>query len=207
MPPASTLTSMASGMPAGHGLTGADVVFTPGRGYRAPAVRRGAVSLTVAGLLALLAGFGVLTVVTGPLAAAFALAALAQAVLYLGQGRFRTRLTATGIEARGYRTRTIPWSEVAGLDVAGHELTGPKQLGVTGQPWNSPVREPGFWLAPEGGYGARLATIRVIRRHGRSVLLRAPLVTSAQDDPQFADKARLIGQYWQDYGQGGVVPG
>jgi hypothetical protein len=207
MPPASTLTSMASGTPAGDGLTGADVVFTPGRGYRAPVVRRGAVSLTVAGLLALLAGFGVLTVVTGPLAAAFALAALAQAVLYLGQGRFRTRLTATGIEARGYRTRMIPWSDVTGLDVAGHELAHAKQLGVAGQPWNSPVRDPGFWLAPEGGYRARLATIRVIRRHGRPVLLRAPVVTARQDDPEFADKARLIGQYWRDYGQGGVVPG
>jgi len=198
---------MPSGTPAGDGLTGADVVFTPGRGYRAPVVRRGAVSLTVAGLLALLAGFGVLTVVTGPAAAAFALAALAQAVLYLGQGRFRTRLTATGIEARGYRTRTIPWSEVTGLDVAGHELTDAKQLGITGQPWNSPVQRPGSRLAPSGGYRARMATIRVIRRHGHSVLLRAPVVTSTQDDPQFADKARLIGQYWQDYGSGGVVPG
>ncbi len=207
MPPAGTLTGMASGTPAGHGLTGADVVFTPGRGYRAPVVRRGAVSLTVAGLLALLAGFGVLTVVTGPVAAAFALAALAEAVLYLGQGRFRTRLTATGIEARGYRTRTIPWSEVTGLNVGGHELTSARQLGVTGQPWNSPVRQPGSYLAPEGGYRARLATIRVIRRHGRPVLLPAPVVTSTQDDPEFAGKARLIGQYWQDYGSGGVVPG
>ena len=61
---------MATGTPAGDGLTGADVVFTPGRGYRAPVVRRAAVSLTVAGLLALLAGLGVLTVVTGPVAAA-----------------------------------------------------------------------------------------------------------------------------------------
>jgi hypothetical protein len=198
---------MASGMPAGYGLTGADVVFTPGRGYRAPVVRRGAVSLTVAGLLALLAGFGVLTVVTGPVAAAFALAALAQAVLFRGQGRFRTRLTATGIEARGYRTRTIPWSEVAGLDVAGHELTDARQLGITGQPWNSPVQRPGSWLAPSGGYRARMATIRVIRRHGRPVLLHAPVVTATQDDPEFAAKARLIGQYWHDYGQGHAVPG
>jgi hypothetical protein len=94
-----------------------------------------------------------------------------------------------------------------GAVAAGHELTHAKQLGVTGQPWNSPVRDPGFWLAPEGGYGARLATIRVIRRRGRPVLLRAPVVTSGRDDPQFADKARLIGQYWQDYGQGGAVPG
>ena len=207
MPPASTLAGMASRMPAGDGLTGADVVFTPGRGYRAPVVRRGAVSLTVAGLLALLAGLGVLTVVTGPVAAVFAVAALAQAVLYVGQGRFRTRLTATGIEARGYRTRTIPWSDVTGLDVAGHELANAKQLGISGQPWNSPVQQPGSYLAPSGGYRARLATIRVIRRAGHSVLLRAPVVTSTQDDPEFADKARLIGQYWQDYGQGGAVRG
>ena len=82
---------------------------------------------------------------------------------------------------------------MTGLDVAGHELTHAKQLGVTGQPWNSPVRDPGFWLAPEGRYRTRLATIRVIRRHGRPVLLRAPGVTARQDDPEFADKARLIG--------------
>jgi hypothetical protein len=198
---------MASGTPAGDGLTGADVVFTPGHDYRVPVARRGAVSLAVASLMSLLAGLGVLTVVTGPVAAAFAVAALAQALLYAGQGRFRTRLTPAGIEARGYRTRMIPWSEVTGLDVAGHELTSARELGVTGQPWNSPVQQPGSWLAPSGGYRARLATIRVIRRDGHSVLLRAPVVTATQDDPEFADKARLIGQWWQQYGRGGVVPG
>ncbi len=60
---------------------------------------------------------------------------------------------------------------------------------------------------PASGYRAKLATIRVIRRQGRSVLLRVPVVTSAQPDPEFADQARLIGQCWQEYGQGGVVPG
>lgn len=171
-------------------------------------MRRGAVSASVAALLALLAGFGVLTVVTGPVAAAFAVAALAQAVLYLGQGRFRTRLSAHGIEARGYRTRLIPWSEVAGLDVAGYPMTDARQLAITGQPWNSPVKQPLSRLAdPASGYRANLATIRVTRRHGRSVLLRVPVVTSAQPAAEFADKARLIGQCWQEYGQGGVVPG
>jgi hypothetical protein len=42
----------------------------------------------------------------------------------------------------------------------------------------------------------------VIRRHGRSVLLRVPAVTSTQDDPEFAGKAPLIGQWWRDHGQG-----
>jgi hypothetical protein len=54
----------------------------------------------------------------------------------------------------------------------------------------------------EGGYRGKLATIRVARRNGRSVLLRAPLVTSWQDDSDFDDKARVIGQWWHDYGQG-----
>ena len=52
----------------------------------------------------------------------------------------------------------------------------------------------------EGGYRARLATIRVSRRGGRTTLLRAPLVTSWQDDPEFEDKARLIRRWWHDYG-------
>jgi hypothetical protein len=52
-----------------------------------------------------------------------------------------------------------------------------------------------------------MVTIRVIRRHGRPVLLPAPVVTATQDDPQFADQAQLIGQWWQQHGQGGAVPG
>jgi hypothetical protein len=198
---------MAGGTPAGDGLTGAEVVFTPGRGYRVPVARRGTLSLVLAALAALLAGLGVLTVVTAPVAVAFAAAALAQGVLFVLQGRFRTRLSIEGIEARGYRTHTIPWPEVAGLDVAGYELTDARQLAITGQPWNSPVQRPMARLADRGtGYQGKLATIRVIRRHGHSVLLRVPVVTPTQDDPEFADKARLIGQWWQQHGQGGVVP-
>ncbi len=59
--------------------------------------------------------------------------------------------------------------------------------------------------ASEGGYRARLATVRVSRRRGRSLLLRAPLVTSWQDDPEFQDKVRLIGQWWRGYGQGSAA--
>ena len=98
--------------------------------------------------------------------------------------------------------------EVAGLDVAGHELTGARQQSIAGQPWNSPLQQPGSRLSDRsGGYRGRLVTIRVIRRHGRSVLLRAPVVTASQDDPQFAGKARLIGQWWQQHAPGGAVPG
>ena len=53
-----------------------------------------------------------------------------------------------------------------------------------------------------GRLPGKMATVRVARRNGRSVLLRAPLVTSWQDDPDFDDKARVIRQWWHDYGQG-----
>jgi len=75
---------------------------------------------------------------------------------------------------------------------------------TTGTPWNSPVKQPlsRATFTSEGGYRGKLATIRVVRRNGRSVLLRAPLVTSWQDDSDFDDKARVIRRWWRDYGQG-----
>jgi hypothetical protein len=55
--------------------------------------------------------------------------------------------------------------------------------------FNAEAGYRGNW--PRSGWPG---TIRVARRNGRSVLLRAPLVTSWQDDPGFDDKARVIGQ-------------
>ena len=52
--------------------------------------------------------------------------------------------------------------------------------------------------------GLLSATVRVARTSGRSLLLRAPLVTTWQSDPEFEDKVRLIHQWWQAYGKGTV---
>jgi hypothetical protein len=191
---------MAAGTPASDGLTGGDVVFTPGRGYRAPLLRRGALSLMASGVAVLLAALGVLSVITWSAAVLFGLSALLQGLLYVWRGRFGTRLCPQGIEARGYFDHFIPWSDVAGLDVGGVQELGADVSAIAGTPWNSPVKRPWVMYGSEGGYRARMATIRVARRSGRTTLLRAPLVTSWQDDPEFEDKARLIRRWWHDYG-------
>jgi hypothetical protein len=191
---------MATGTPAGDGR---DVVFVLGRGYRTPLLRRGAAALLLAGLAALAGGAGFAPLAAGAAAAAFGAAAAAQAALYLWQGRFRARLSARGIEARGYFDHFIPWSDVTGIEVGGASPdAGPAP--ITGTPWDSPAVQPlsRVVYASEGGYRARLAAVRVSRRRDRSLLLRAPLVTLWQGDPEFQDTVRLIGQWWRGYGQG-----
>lgn len=180
-----------------------DVVFTPDRGYRAPLLRRAGIFLVLTVIAAFLGGSGFVPPLAWAAAALLGAAALTQGTLYLWQGRFRTRLSATGIEAQGYFGHFIPWSEVTGLDIGGFTVPDAETAALTGTPWNSPVTQPLSRAAfnSEAGYRGKLATIRVARRNGRSVLLRAPLVTSWQDDPGFDDKARVIRQWWHDYGQ------
>jgi hypothetical protein len=195
---------MIDGMSTDDGAAGRDVVFTPGRGYRAPLLRRAGILLVLTVIVAFLAGLGVAPQLPLAAAAVLGAAALAQGGLYLWQGRFQTRLSAQGIDARGYFGHFIPWSEVTGLDVGGFATPDGPTPAITGAPWNSPVEQPlsRAMFTSEGGYRRKLATIRVARRNGRSVLLRAPVVTSWQDDPDFDDKARAIRQWWHDYGQG-----
>jgi hypothetical protein len=183
---------------------GSDVVFTPGRGYRAPLLRRAGILLMLTAIAAFLAASGVVPPLAWAATVLLGAAALSQGTIYLWQGRFRTRLSATGIDAHGYFGHFIPWSEVTGLDIGGFTVPDAEAAAITGTPWNSPVTQPlsRATFNSEAGYRGKLATIRVARRNGRSVLLRAPLVTSWQDDPGFDDKARVIRQWWHDYGQG-----
>jgi hypothetical protein len=182
---------------------GRDVVFTPGRGYRAPLRRRGAISLVVAGIAAALASGRFFGPLAWSIAAVFGTTGLVYAARYVWTRRFSTRLSADGIRARGYFDHFIPWSEVAGLDVGGSAAADGKQNLIAGKPWDSPVGVPGGTAGLVGrsdGGRAKLATVRVLRSTGRPTLLRAPLVTPWQSDPQFEEKARLIRQYWQTYG-------
>jgi len=195
---------MIGGMSTDDLAAGRDVVFTPGRGYRAPLLRRAAIFLVLTAIAAFLAGSGVVPPLAWAAAALCGAATLTQGTLYIWQRRFRTRLSATGIEARGYFGHFIPWAEVTGLDIGGFTVPDAEAAAITGTPWNSPVKQPlsRATFNSDAGYRGKLATIRVARRNGRSVLLRAPLVTSWQDDSDFDDKARVIGQWWHDYGQG-----
>jgi hypothetical protein len=195
---------MAEMMPGDDQLTGRDVVFTLGRGYRGPLVRRGAIALVVAAIAVVFATAGFVPQVGWSVAALCAAFACSQAVLYLWHGRFRTRLSAQGIEARGYFDHFIPWTEVTGVQVQ-QASAGPAEVpAIAGKPWDSPAAQPlsRVRLDSEGGYRAKLATVRVTRRGHQPVTLRAPLVTAWRDDPEFEDKARLIKQWWQAYGPG-----
>jgi hypothetical protein len=206
---------MSAGSAGDTGLSGRDVVFTLGRGYRRPLVRRCAVSLVFSAILAFCASNGIAAVVTWVLAAVFGAAALIYAARYAWSGRFRTRLSAEGIEIRGYLNHRVPWSDVTGLETAGYNA--PKRSLTPATPYLARSgaintgydtvrrgRRRGNQLNSTAGYRAKLATVRVTRSRGHSLLLRAPLVTAWQSDPEFEDKVRLIHQWWQAYGHGAV---
>lgn len=147
-------------------LSGRDVVFTLDRHYRVPLARRGALSLVLAGIAAVLAGSGFPALVGWPIAAVFGTAGLAYAVRYIWAGRFSARLTAEGIEARGYFDHFVPWSEVTGLNVGGFPVPDGRQTPLAGKPWDSPVVRPGGVGGQgdrAGAYRTKLSTVRVLR--------------------------------------------
>jgi hypothetical protein len=186
------------------GYDGRDAVFTLDRGYRAPLLRRGAAGLAVAVIAVVLASAGFVPPACWAVAAACGAFTSYQAALYLWRGRFRTRLSPRGIEARGYFDHFIPWSDVTGVQVQ-EASPGPAEVSaIMGTPWDSPAAQPLSRVRhdSQGGYRAKLATVRVTRRGRRAVTLRVPLVTAWQDDPDFEDKARLVAQWWRAYGPG-----
>jgi len=206
---------MSAGSAGGTGLSGRDAVFTLDRGYRKPLVRRCAVSVVFAIIFALCASSAIVAGLMWPLTAVSGVAALLYATRYVWAGRFRTRLSAEGIEIRGYFSHRVPWSNVAGFETGGYNA--PKRSLSPATPYltpsgavNSSYATVRRWNMRAGqqnstaGYRSRLATVRVTRTRGHSLLLRAPLVTSWQSDPEFEDKVRLIQQWWQAYGQGAV---
>jgi hypothetical protein len=208
---------MSAGSAGGTGLSGRDVTFTLDRGYRKPVARRFAVSLVFAIIFAFCASSAIAAGLMWALTAVCGAAALLYATRYVWAGRFRTRLSAEGIEIRGYFNHRVPWSNVAGFETGGYNA--PKRSLTPASPYLNPsggidtsyatVRLRRM-RAGQGnstaGYRARLATVRVNRTRGHSLLLRAPLVTAWQSDPEFDEKVRLIHQWWQAYGHGAVGP-
>jgi hypothetical protein len=211
---------MTAGATGQDGLSGRDVVFRLDRGFRRPLVTRGSTALAVAALAAVVAALGVIPAFSAGVAAAFVALALGYAVRYVWVGRFRTRLSAEGIEIHGYFDHFVPWRDVTGLDVAGFSLPASTRLPAEPYQTGSGAVTAGYDSVRPGagqlqwqwnmagqaestsGYRARLATVRVARAHGHHLLLRAPLVTSWQSDPRFGDKVQTIHQWWQAYGSG-----
>ena len=167
--------------------------------------------LAVAVLAAVVAGLGMIPAFAWGVAAVFAALSLCYAGRYMWAGRFRTRLSPRGIEIRGYFDHFVPWSEVTGVDVTGTEATGLVLSGSGGRRGlHVTEADPsGQHQLPEqvagqdastGGFRRKLATVRVARAHGHRLLLRVPLVTAWQGDPEFEDKVATIRQWWQAYG-------
>jgi hypothetical protein len=152
--------------------------FTLGPEYR----RRYAVRAVYGLVLTLL--FTYLVYSTGvaigdALAVFFLLVTIVSALQWHGRSKFATRVSADGLEIRGYTGRRVAWSEIKEIQVVDFERVG--QVRVRGRTRN-----------PSGGGGKKVAFIRIVRHSGRSLDLKAPLVTRDISDSKFDDKARAL---------------
>jgi hypothetical protein len=143
-----------------------EVEFRPPRGFSARTLGRGCVALVAT---ALFLALGILSPVNAWIAVIPGLVAAGLFVDYAFQRRFRTRLTAQGIEARGYRTSFVPWAsvrdvetvsfnQVAAVPVKGSRLTGQRASGG-------------------GRKNRKVAEIRVQNSRGHWLKLKTPVVT------------------------------
>lgn len=185
---------------------GADIVYTLPAAFRRPILVRFVLLLTVT---ALLFGSGRGAGLTSLLALAIAPLAACYGLTYLWRGRFRTRVTAEGIEIRGYFNHFVPWEEVRGIEVRGYGSS----MRLDDSFYSSYLRRAYGNRAPSiaagdgspSGRMARLATVRVVRANGGRWLLRAPLVAEWASDPHFDDKARQLQRLCQHYGGGSAA--
>jgi hypothetical protein len=181
----------------------ADVVYTLPAEFRRP-IRVRCVGLLIVSAVLYASGRGaglasltsLIALVTGPLGLFYGL-------IYLWRGRFRTRVTAEGIEIRGYFNHFLPWREILGVEVRGY---GPS-MRIDDNYHSSYLRRSIGDRAPSvsvdispSDRAARLATVRVVRANGSRCLLRAPLVPEWASDPQFDDKVRQLQKLCQQYG-------
>jgi hypothetical protein len=123
------------------------------------------------------------------------IAALYNGIAYAWRGRFRTRVTRDGIEIRGYFNHFVPWSDVRAVLEEGYGDSQPMVEGFYDRRYGRGSRSGGTT-----GRRARLGVIRVVRYHGKGMMLRAPLVTAWAPDPYFSDKLRQIQALSAQYG-------
>jgi hypothetical protein len=179
-------------------LAGQDVEYRLSREFRQPVLARLIVSLIVTAVSASLLGTPLYTL-SYFVGSIFGAVAVWSAVAYLWRSRFRTTVTARGIEMRGYFNHFVPWDQVRGIEVGGY---GPRNLRLddTFRPRVPVSRRVNYrsYRSPSArstwGKLARLATIKVVRTNGHTLLLRAPIVTGWASDPYFSDKARQLQQ-------------
>jgi hypothetical protein len=166
------------------------------RRYRRPSLNR----FLVTGVIAALMSYGALNGANPgslTLASLVLIAAVYNGAMYVWRARFRTRVTTHGIEIHGYFIHFVPWSAVKAIQDEGYGYSQPLDAGYDGQ--STPFGRRYGGIGPTTGRRARLGVVRIFRHHGKSVMLRAPLVTAWAPDPYFTDKLSqmqaLSGQY------------
>lgn len=118
-----------------------------------------------------------------------AAAAIAWFAAYAGQRRRRTRLTATGIESRRFRTNVIPWAQIRDVQVVDRAQAATARAGG--------YYAPGPWSSRSGGGARKVASVRVQQADGRWQELAMPAAWEHGRDPDFAAKADVIKDRWQ----------
>jgi hypothetical protein len=182
---------------------GPDIEYRLSRQYRRPTLMRfvGMAALTVICIVTPLAFLDVGAAIFGALAVYFG-------VSYVWRGRFRTRVTSRGIEARGYFNHFVPWDEVRDIEV---NALGSDRVGLDDNFGTAEIARFGrggsrIVASPiTGRHISRLAGIAVVKADGHKVLLRAPLVSGWAADPEFDDKARQLHQLCIRYGRGAIA--
>jgi hypothetical protein len=131
-------------------------------------------------------------------------------VVYLWRDRFRTRLTTQGIEIRGYFNHFVPWREVKAITEDGYGSSQPLDADYDIRlvsPRGAPYRRSGGRAGATMGRRAKLGVVRVVRFRGKSMMVRAPLVTSWAPDPYFEQKLRHLQDLSRQYGTRPADPG
>jgi hypothetical protein len=188
-----------SGLSGELGLPGDGLEFRLPREFRRPALRRFVLLAVLTVVLVFLVPFPLIR------DAAWLTGAIAvfSGAVYLWRGRFVTKVTSRGIEARGYVSHFVPWADVAGVEVGGYGSADARltETYSSTQYYRGSIRGG----ANVGGGGssdrlANLASVKVVRASGHKLKLPAPMVTSWAPDPDFADKARQLQALCQQYG-------
>jgi hypothetical protein len=163
-----------------------DVQYQPQRGIGTPALWRACVATVLALILFSLS----LQAPAAGYAAAFpAAVALACFAGYAAQRRLRCRLTATGIEIRRIRTRSIPWVQIRDVQVVTWATVA--SVPVLGN------RATGRYASRSGRGKRKLAAVRVQQANGRWLELPMPVARENAPDPEFMNKARVIEDRWR----------
>jgi hypothetical protein len=163
-----------------------DVEYKPQRGIGTPALLSACVATVLALILLSLSP----QTPAATYAAVFpAAAALAWFARYAAQRRLRCRLTATGIEIRRIRTRSIPWLQIRDVQVVTWATVA--NVTVLGN------RATGRYGSRSGRGKRKLAAVRVQRANGRWLELPMPVARENAPDPEFMNKARVIEDRWR----------